>query len=116
MSWNEQLKKKFNQLHNTHERMMSDISKVEYVGWEDYKEDLDEIDYELEQIEFTINYFKDRRRILNEWKRSIQIRVGEHNGEVVCANCKFFSLKTGWCSKCKSGVVGEASCDDFEWK
>lgn len=114
MAWNSKFKEKFHQLYNTHEKMMSDISNVGYVDWEDYKDDVDEIDAELKQIEFTINYYKDRRRILNEWKKMIEVRVGEHNGEVVCANCRFF--RNNYCSNCNSGVVAEASCDDFKWR
>lgn len=116
MKFDEKFKEYFPKLYTGHQKMMSDISNIGYVSLDDYKQDLVEVNEELEQVELTINYYKDRRRVLNDWKHMIEVKIGKYNEEVVCGNCKFFNQRNMYCSKCKSGVVAEASCDDFEWR
>ena len=104
----------FPSLYRTREKRFSEISEIGYISLEDYKQDILDINNELKEIELTIDYFKDRRRILNEWKHSIEIKISKWNELDICSNCKY--CNNLYCSKFDFKVVGDATCEDFEWK
>lgn len=101
-------------LYRTHEKRFSEISKIGYVSLEDYKQDILDIENEIKEINLTIEYYKDRRKILNDWKQSIEVKIGKWNELNNCSNCKF--CNNLYCSKFDFKVTPEATCDEFEWE
>lgn len=95
-------------------KRLGDISGVDYVKLEDYKQDILDIDNELREIELTIDYFKDRRKILNVWKHSIEVKIDKWNELNICENCKY--CHNLYCNKFDFKVDGEATCEEFLWK
>lgn len=104
----------FPSVYRTHEKRLSEISKIGYVTLEDYKQDIIDINNELKEIDLTIEYFKDRRIVLTDWKRSIEVKMDKWNELDICSNCKY--CNNLYCSKFNFQVVGEATCDEFDWR
>ena len=104
----------FPSVYREHNRRLSDISKVGYVRLEDYKRDIECIDEELEAIKVTMDYYRDRRKVLLEWKHSVEVKIGKWNESNTCCFCKYCNNSV--CSKFGMSVNGDATCDDFEWR
>lgn len=104
----------FPSVYREHNRKLSDISKVGYVRLEDYKEDIKCIDEELEAIKVTMDYYSDRRKVLEEWKHTVEVKIGKWNESNTCRYCLY--CNNLYCSKFGMSVDGEATCDSFEWR
>lgn len=112
--WSSIVQRLFPSVYRRHNKRLSDISKVGYVTLEDYKQDIMDIDLELREIKVTMDYYKDRRLLLEEWKHNVEVKINKWNEENTCSFCKY--CNNLYCSRFGMVVDGGATCDDFEWK
>ncbi len=106
----------FPNLYRSHEKRFSEISKIGYVKLDDYKQDILDIDNELKEIDLTIEYYKDRRKVLNDWKHFVEVKIDKWNELNNCSNCKFCNKRVLYCNKFGFRVMPEATCEEFEWE
>ena len=107
-------RKYFPRVYYEYETFFNNVSNLDYVDLEDYHDELNRVKLEIKDVERTINYFKDRHKVLTEWQLVLEERLGSWNSEDTCFNCKHYHQP--YCQKHKMNTVSDATCDDFVWK
>lgn len=90
------------------------LSSVEYITIESYKDEIKKVNNEIDSINYTIKYYKNRRESLSDYKHSLELEINKFDELNICSNCRYYHQE--YCEKFKSSVVFDASCKDFEWK
>lgn len=93
--------------------LFSKVSDFKYINIYDYEKELENVNSELLDVENTIDYYINRKKILNEWKHRLEITIAKWDEEDNCRNCKFYTKL--YCNKFESTVSPDATCDSFEW-
>jgi hypothetical protein len=101
-------------MYREYNHFVGDVSKVSYISLEDYKKEIEDIDRELKEIKVTLDYYSDRRKMLEEWKHIVEVKINKWNEDNTCSFCKY--CNNLYCSKFNMSVDGGATCSDFEWR
>ena len=112
--WSRFVQRLLPSVYRKHNKRLSDISKMGYVTLEDYKQDIRDIDLELKEINVTLEYYRDRRVLLEEWRHIVEVKIGKWNEESTCSYCKY--CNNLYCSRFDMVVDGGATCECFDWK
>ena len=90
--------------------------EVPYASIEFYKEEIRRIDGEIKQIDKTIKFYESKKRVLQDWKDEVKVKIKKQDEEDSCKNCSFYKYTENFCLKHDSHVNKEAYCTDFEWR
>lgn len=88
-------------------------SNFEYIYIDDYRVELDNVNSEILDVENTIAYYVNRKKILEDWKHTLEINIARWDDKDICKNCRFYTKL--YCTKFKSSVSEDANCSSFEW-
>ena len=93
--------------------LFNNISEFDYVNIDDHKRELVDVESEIVEVENTIRYYINRKKILEDWKRELEISILKWDDEDICRNCRYYNHL--YCSKFQSTVNEDATCSSFEW-